>query len=552
MQLWRENRGTTLIELLVALSLVALVGSGLFTVYWAANNSYKNNSGKSDAQYMARKAMEDIVRDIKEAQNAVAADGGNSLVLTGSGNVTYSTSAGNTSLYRNTQPVATNIAAATFSIISSANATTVEITLQATVDQQSYTLKSRANTRSKSIAQRPVITLIGPSWVDLPRGQIYVESGATVDDDVDGQNIPLGNENIGGYVDVNTAGLYILQYNYINSAGIAAGTVIRTVSVNNSFNPDVSTILPSTAGRKLYVWDSEEEHWTTLDPGVWRIPGISNIDINDVVTNGDNVVLVGEGTFLGRIAFSDDGGETWQNIIENPFDPNINLSSSINSITYANGLYVAVGTSLTGGGRILTSTDGQNWTEQTPTLNPLDHPLRGVTWGNNGFVAVGDEGEVYTSTNGDTWHKRNTGTNKDLNGVAWDAVGAQFIAVGADGTIITSPSGQNNTWTSQLSGTTKKLNSVAMATHKMIAVGDTGTILYSEDGVHWNTTILSATIDPAVRAASITKISCSNGVLVATVNPSVTINVNGVEKKVLLQSNNNGASWQQMIVEPAT
>jgi len=61
--------------------------------------------------------------------------------------------------------------------------------------------------------------------------------------------------------------------------------------------------------------------------------------------------------------------------------------------------------------------------------------------------------------------------------------GGQFVAVGENGTILSSPEGL--VWTRQVSGTTVWLTSVAWGLGNFIAVGDHGTVLHSRDARTW-------------------------------------------------------------------
>jgi len=54
----------------------------------------------------------------------------------------------------------------------------------------------------------------------------------------------------------------------------------------------------------------------------------------------------------------------------------------------------------------------------------------------------------------------------------------QFMAVGSNGTIITSSDGI--TWTSRTSNSTENLTTLIRASNQYIAVSDTGKILYSK------------------------------------------------------------------------
>ena len=72
-----------------------------------------------------------------------------------------------------------------------------------------------------------------------------------------------------------------------------------------------------------------------------------------------------------------------------------------------------------------------------------------------------------------------------LNGVAWD--GRQYVAVGARGTVMTSP--DLSRWTVQASGVDHTLRSVAASPSRFVAVGDNGSeavVLGSTDGTTWS------------------------------------------------------------------
>lgn len=88
-------------------------------------------------------------------------------------------------------------------------------------------------------------------------------------------------------------------------------------------------------------------------------------------------------------------------------------------------------------------------------------------------VAVGDNGAVYTSTNGVHWKKQASGTSLWLLGVAWGANG--FVACGEGGKIITSPNGTN--WTARTSGVSVDLDRVSYENGRYTIVGGGGVCL---------------------------------------------------------------------------
>ena len=98
------------------------------------------------------------------------------------------------------------------------------------------------------------------------------------------------------------------------------------------------------------------------------------------------------------------------------------------------------------------------------------------------FLAVGASGTLLTSPDGTTWTSRTSGTSNNLRSFAFDG-NRTGVVVGFSGTILSSTDGI--TWTPRTSGTSKNINNVAYGNSKFIAVGDNGTTLYSSDGITW-------------------------------------------------------------------
>ena len=143
-------------------------------------------------------------------------------------------------------------------------------------------------------------------------------------------------------------------------------------------------------------------------------------------------------------------------------------------ISYGNGLFVAAGES----GALYTSSDGSAWKERS---SGTYQSLRDVTYGSGTFVAVGGGGTILTSADGLTWTLQPSGTGRDLHGVGYGS--KTFVAVGDQGTILTSPDG--STWAVGDSGTHQGLKKVAYGSGTFVAVGGNGTLLTSPDGAAW-------------------------------------------------------------------
>ena len=289
---------------------------------------------------------------------------------------------------------------------------------------------------------------------------------------------------------------------------------------------------PGSVNVKAIIWDgaryitnietSEYSAIATSSNAVdWFITKISNepLNVTDFIYENGKYVMA---TFNNAtpILYSNNG-TSWSASV---------FYSYMNSITYYNGIYVAVGTS------IASSSDTISWKERFTFDGEYENVFYGVTrsttagfpgyvavgsgqqivdlvlvdvpiiygstnllsWNQFNFnfgtatafysvasntdtiVAVGANGEIWTSFNLNIWFPQISTTVESLNNIIWDNVNSQFIAVGDNGTILTAP-GDGITWTSHTSGTTTNLNQVIwnneLSTY--VAVGDNSTVLTS-------------------------------------------------------------------------
>jgi Cep192 domain 4 len=143
-------------------------------------------------------------------------------------------------------------------------------------------------------------------------------------------------------------------------------------------------------------------------------------------------------------------------------------------ISYGNGIFVAVGEP----GALYTSSDWETWTWRSSGTN---QSLRDVSYGGGTFVAVGEGGTILSSPDGVIWTGCDSGTGYDLNGVSYGE--GTFVAVGDGGAILTSSDGL--TWSARDSGSHQGLNKVAFGKDTFVAAGRNGTLLTSADGAVW-------------------------------------------------------------------
>jgi len=228
---------------------------------------------------------------------------------------------------------------------------------------------------------------------------------------------------------------------------------------------------------------------TSPDGTTWakRNSGTSN-DLYGVTYGNGLFVTVGEyGTFL-----TSPDGTTWT---KSPSDASATAAGPpgpAHRIYYGKGLFVTYGTK----GKIHTSPDGTTWTERTCYYGaspcqyaeygtPQDlEDLHGLTYGNGLFVAVGDNGTILTSPDGTTWAKRNSGTSEEFLGVAYG--NGIFLTIGLNGNILISPDG--TTWTEGSYENSYSYGFFKAATYGnglFVTVSKNGAIQTSPDGTTW-------------------------------------------------------------------
>jgi hypothetical protein len=161
--------------------------------------------------------------------------------------------------------------------------------------------------------------------------------------------------------------------------------------------------------------------------------------------------------------------------------------NSWNSITYGNGLFVAVASSGVGN-RVMTSPDGINWTSRTSATNTL---WRSVTYGAGIFVAVASSGvgnRVMTSPDGISWTSRSAVVDNNWNAIVYD--NNLFVAVATSGTgnrVMISSDGIG--WTSVTSAADLNWNSITYGNGLFVAVAGSGGagagVMTSPDGINW-------------------------------------------------------------------
>lgn len=155
------------------------------------------------------------------------------------------------------------------------------------------------------------------------------------------------------------------------------------------------------------------------------------------------------------------------------------------SIIFGNGLFVAIGTALSGN-KVMISRDGVTWSEYASASNIS---WQSITYGNGVFVAISSSGagdRVMTSSNGTTWTLRVSSVSNIWRSITFG--NGIFVAVSENGTNRVLRSTDNGvTWTSHSAASASSWRSVVYGNGIFVAVASSGEVMTSTDGITWTT-----------------------------------------------------------------
>jgi len=156
--------------------------------------------------------------------------------------------------------------------------------------------------------------------------------------------------------------------------------------------------------------------------------------------------------------------------------------------------------------------------------------MRGIAYGINPadtlayYLAVGDSGNTYRSTDGLAWAGMGPAANTDMY-AAINTFG-KFIVTGAGGTITYST--DMVSWAAATTNTTQTINAIASSGALAIAVGNNGTLLASGDGVSWSAIAIPTTRNlygVAYSTSGVWTVVGAGGILFESVNGSTWVPV---------------------------
>lgn len=142
------------------------------------------------------------------------------------------------------------------------------------------------------------------------------------------------------------------------------------------------------------------------------------------------------------------------------------------AVCFGNNTFVAVG----GDGAIKVSRDGDNWSR---IGSDLYSDLFDVIYADGKFVAVGGAGTIITSQDGVNWTKVKTEVKNGILRIHWN--GKQYLAATRSNLIISS---DLKTW-EELPLDSSEIASIAYGNNKYVIVKRDGKILTSTDGYEW-------------------------------------------------------------------
>jgi len=131
------------------------------------------------------------------------------------------------------------------------------------------------------------------------------------------------------------------------------------------------------------------------------------------------------------------------------------------------------------------------WTPPTSLPTGFVSDLSAVMFSGSQFIALGTDGSILTSADGNAWilstHPVSSGgaAGPRMNSIAFGIVSNAtiYVAVGDGGNIFTSP--DLMTWNPQTSHTGNNLYNVSFPNGVFVATGANGTLLTSADAINW-------------------------------------------------------------------
>jgi photosystem II stability/assembly factor-like uncharacterized protein len=247
-----------------------------------------------------------------------------------------------------------------------------------------------------------------------------------------------------------------------------------------AWDPDKKEWKPGTLGGIKKQYGYVMDFKITDEGNIHLISSFGKTWTKTYTGTADNqlhAVAFGNGKFIaagwaGLAKVSSDGGKTWA-------DLDLGTAYEMFAIVYGGGMWVVAGTE----GRILSSPDGSTWTHRAGLTS---YNFQALVFGNGKFVSlsagVGETQAFHYSSNGIDWAPADSYPFgfQPRGGCFGNGL---FVAVGDSGAICTSTDGIS--WTEQSTGASANFKAVCYGSGKYVAVGGDGAVFTSPNGADW-------------------------------------------------------------------
>jgi len=229
-----------------------------------------------------------------------------------------------------------------------------------------------------------------------------------------------------------------------------------------------------------------EDRLTIYGEHFWPSTSGNTVTIgNDTVpilsASADSIVMkVPRKYVYGKVSVTTIGGTGTSSEIFSPLwaQVELNRSGAMRATAWSGSRFAAVGDK----GMVAYSDNGFDWYAGTTPggPSPWGLPLIDVIWDGSQFVAAAEGGEILTSEDGESYVQvAHLGTL--VGGLAWN--GDKYVAAGGYPPRICT-SGDLTTWDDLV--VANHLTNAEWTGARFVAVGDSNTILLSDDGAVWN------------------------------------------------------------------
>ncbi len=256
---------------------------------------------------------------------------------------------------------------------------------------------------------------------------------------------------------------------------------------------------------------------TTSDPENWPAMETPDSTVRSSVRGPDGrVIMVGEFGFLESL-------KEESTFVVGPGE-RTDTTADIVSAAYGNGIWLAASDSDRGGSHLWRSTTGGNYTNVR--LPVAGMRVSSLSYGDGEFLVAGEQGAVriFSSSDGLTWEEQSIAEFLPAALLDGHQAGGQSVFVGFGGNIYHRSSGSPEAFTSAATGTISHLNAVTFGNGTWVAVGLDGTIISTTSPESWEVQDLV----PAIRK-SFRDVFFANGLFVAVGDDStIRTSIDGV------------------------